>query len=44
MRAPAYLPSRSFKCTGTLIFVFAVTGTGASATGFFILPKIFHTN
>ena len=35
MEQPVCLLSRSFKSTGTLIFIFAVTGTGALATAFF---------
>ena len=35
IRGPVCLLSCSFKSTGTLIFIFAVTGTGALTTAFF---------
>ena len=49
MRVSVSLLRCNFKFTGTLIFISAVTGTGALATGYFISynhqPQIeFHTN
>ena len=34
MKVPVCLLSCSFKSTGTLIFIFVITGTGALATAF----------
>ena len=46
MRVPVCPLSCSFKSTGTLIFVFAITGTGALATAFYfhlLFPSLFTT-